>query len=147
MPWRAFQDVPNGAGLFMVVQGGIMVLYFAMGAWQLSLGWQNPLHVGWVSGGVVLMAGMMACAWLVWQRRGMQRMTITPMLVVVQLAGVIEGVLQRMAHIEGARWPTGCFTLAALFLMLMVWEEISFRKEAAKDSGRETKLFDEGGAL
>jgi hypothetical protein len=61
----------------------------------------------------------------------------------LQLAQFVEGILKWCAKEEGAVWPTLSCVLAVLFLALIVWEEITHRKDAAKDSIRESKWFDE----
>lgn len=125
------------------IESVLAIFVFGQGAWMAHLGWNNPRHVGWIPSGAILMTGMIACTYLVWRRRGTERSTLGPIMFTLQLAQFVEGILKWRAKEEGAVWPTLSCVLAVLFLALIVWEEITHRKDAAKDSIRESKWFDE----
>ena len=126
-----------------VIESMLAIFVFGQGAWMAHLAWNNSRHVGWIPSGAILMTGMIACAYLVWMRRSTERSTLVPIMFTMQLANFVEGILKWRAKEEDAEWPTINCVLAVLFLALIVWEELSQKKSAAKDSDRESKWFDE----
>ncbi len=125
------------------IESIVAICFFGAGARMAHSGWNSPGHVGWIPSGAILMTGMIVCAYLVWRRRGTERSTLVPIMFTLQLAQFVEGILKWLAKEEGAVWPTVHCVLAVLFLALIVWEAITHRTEAAKDSTRESKWFDE----
>lgn len=125
------------------IESMLAIFVFGQGAWMTHLGWNNLRYVGWIPSGAILMTGMIVCGYLVWRRRGTERSTLVPIMFTMQLAQFVEGILKWRAKEEGAVWPTVHCVLAVLFLALIVWEAITHRTEAAKDSTRESKWFDE----
>ena len=121
----------------------LAICLFALGGSNLQTGWDNPGYVGWVPSGVLLMIGSIACAWLIWHRRGSRRATISTMLFLMSSSSLVQGILKWRAKEEGAEWPTTDSIFAVIFLSLIIWEEVIQRREAAKDSTRESKWFDE----
>ncbi|MDP1587539.1 MAG: hypothetical protein Q8M07_07355 [Prosthecobacter sp.] len=133
----------SAIGAFKCFEMLLAIFLFAHGSRMLNLGWVNPRHVGWVPSGALLMIGGVACAWLVWQRRGTQRATTAPMMFFMTSANLVEGILKWRAKEEEAEWPTAYCVLVVLFLFIIIWEEVIQRRQAAKDSTRESKWFDE----
>jgi hypothetical protein len=126
---------PNGFEMLLVV------LLFYHGGWQMNIAWDNPRHVGWIPSGTLLTIGSMACAWLIWQRRGAQRSTIVPMILVMNSSDLVKGILEWRAKKEGAEWPTTYCIFVALILALMIAEEINHRKQVALEAACESKIF------
>lgn len=122
----------------------LLVLYvlFSLGAWQMYKGWQNPDHVGWTTSGAIFVTGMVACAALLWHRRGTTYSVVAPLMFTMQLANFTEGILKWRAKEEGATWPTIPCVLGLALLALIIWEERNRRKEAARDATLESKFFD-----
>lgn len=119
----------------------VVIINVYYGAWQLKMAWGHSGRVGWVPSGMILITGMMICAWLIWLRRETARITLMHVLLVSQLAGFVRRFLAWHAGSEGAEFPEGCVLMVLLCLGLIVMEERSHRKEAAEDAARETKFF------
>ena len=133
----------SAIGAFKCLEVLLAIFLMAHGSRMLNLGWFNPRHVGWVPSGVLLMIGGIVCAWLIWHRRGTERATTAPMMFFMTSASLLEGILKWRAREEGAEWPTAYCVLVVLFLFIIIWEEVIQRRQAAKDSTRESKWFDE----
>ena len=118
-----------------------VITLFALGGWMLQMNWRNPLHVGWIPSGSLLMAGGIACAWLIWIRRGTERATLLPILVVLNSSSLVEHIFKWQAREEDFGWTMGYSLLIVLILAGTISEEIAHRNAAAKDATRELKLF------
>lgn len=111
------------------------------GAWQLKVAWGHSGHIGWVPSGIILITGMLICAWLLWLRRETARLTLIPVMWFSQLAGFVRRFLTWQAGSEGAVFPWGEGLFVIVCLGLIIKEERDCRKEAAEDVTRETKIF------
>jgi hypothetical protein len=133
----------SSIGAFKCYEMLLAIFLFAHGGSKAHTGWDNPRHIGWIPSGAFLMIGGIACACLIWQRRGSRRATISTMLFFMSSSSLVQGVLKWRAKEEGAVWPTADCIFSVIFLSLIIWEEIIQRREVAKDSTRESKWFDE----
>jgi hypothetical protein len=120
----------------------MVCVLFGLGAWQMYTGWKHPDHVGWMTSGAIFITGMVACAGLIWHRRGTTYSVVAPLLFTMQLANFAEGILKWRAKEEGATWPAIPCILGLVLLALIIWEERNRRKEAARDATLESKFFD-----
>ena len=141
MSKRELQFVPPSSAPFRFAELIVAITYFVVGVWTWQIGWDNPKHVGWILSGAFTLLGMIACVWLIWRRRKTQRSMLVHILLVAEIANVIEGVLNWQK--EGSVLLVTHIVLALVFLALIILEESSCRKKVGKDATREIKFEEE----
>ncbi len=141
MSKRELQFVPSPSAPFRFAELMVAITYFVVGVWTLQMGWDNPRHLGWILSGAFTLLGMIVCVWLIWHRRKTQRSMLVHILLVVQIANVIEGAINWQKE-ESVLLVTH-IVLALVFLTLIIWEESSCRKRARKDATREANFEEE----
>lgn len=116
---------------------------FAIGGWQLYIAWDNPRHVGYIPSGSLLMTGSTACAWLIWIRRGSQRSTLLPIMLVLSSSILVEHILKWQAKEESPAWTAANGILVTLMLAAMIAEKITHRKLLVLEAACEAKFFEQ----
>jgi hypothetical protein len=119
----------------------LVLALLAIGGWQMYMAWNNPRHVGWIPSATVSMIGSMACAWLIWKRRGTQRSSLLPIMLVLNSSILVEHILKWQAGEEGPVLTVVNGLLVAFLLWVMTSEEITHRKFLALEAAYDLKPF------